>query len=305
MAVATEKLFLPPIRLALSPEITDLHMPAAGVAHNLAVVKIRKSYPGQGNKVINSLLGAGQMMFTKYLIVVSGEVDIRDYNSLAATIAANVTIPGDLVFMKGPLDVLDHSSDTFAFGGKLGVDATEKRAEERPVKPVAALRTPAVETGIADQLVSKGIISEFSRPYENLPVYFISVDQESGYYKRTELMQALEQEGLFDYGSYVFIVDHTIDTGDIFTAAWQVLGNSDPLRDHHLVAGSTLVIDGTMKVYREGGFSRRWPEVVCSDEKTIAAIDTKWESLNLGIPLISPSLKYSRLRKGNSGEVVI
>jgi 4-hydroxy-3-polyprenylbenzoate decarboxylase len=64
---ATEKIFLAPIKLALQPEIDDFHMPDPGTAHNLVVVKIHKSYPGQGKKVINSLFGAGQMMFTKYL----------------------------------------------------------------------------------------------------------------------------------------------------------------------------------------------------------------------------------------------
>ena len=105
-------------------------MPDAGVAHNLVIVKIRKSYPGQGMKVINSLFGAGQMMFSKYLIVVSGQTDIRNYGSLAAHVFANTDLSRDLMFCQGPLDVLDHSSDAFSFGGKLGIDATVKHPEE-------------------------------------------------------------------------------------------------------------------------------------------------------------------------------
>ena len=62
-----KKYFFLPVKLDLQPEIEDFHMPDAGVAHNLVIVKISKSYPGQGMKVINSLSGAGQMMFTKYL----------------------------------------------------------------------------------------------------------------------------------------------------------------------------------------------------------------------------------------------
>ena len=79
IAKATERLFLAPVKMTLQPEIEDFHMPDAGVAHNLVIVKIRKNYPGQGMKVLSSLAGAGQMMFTKYMIVVSGNVDIRDY----------------------------------------------------------------------------------------------------------------------------------------------------------------------------------------------------------------------------------
>ena len=133
LARATEKLFLAPIKLTLQPEVEDIHMPDAGVAHNLVVVKIKKSYAGQGMKVINSLLGAGQMMFTKYLIVVNGDVEIRDYLSLAEFVFKNTDFSKDIIFSHGPLDVLDHSAESFAFGGKLGIDATEKTSEERPV----------------------------------------------------------------------------------------------------------------------------------------------------------------------------
>ena len=120
IAKATERLFLSPVRLTIQPEIEDFHMPDAGIAHNLVIVKINKSYPGQGMKVINSLSGAGQMMFTKYMIVVSGDIDIRDYKSLLLHVFENTDFTKDMSFTYGPLDVLDHSSDNFSFGGKAG-----------------------------------------------------------------------------------------------------------------------------------------------------------------------------------------
>jgi 4-hydroxy-3-polyprenylbenzoate decarboxylase len=103
LAKETEKIFLAPLKLVIQPEIEDLHMPDAGVAHNLAIVKINKSYPGQGKKVINSLFGAGQMMFTKYMIVVNGEIDIRNYKSLLPMSVKNVDVRSDLIFTTGPL----------------------------------------------------------------------------------------------------------------------------------------------------------------------------------------------------------
>ena len=130
LAKATEKIFLSPVKMALQPEIEDFHMPDAGVAHNLVIIKIRKSYPGQGMKVISSLSGAGQMMFSKYLVVVSGDIDIRNYRELVSHVFENTDLKRDLLFSHGPLDVLDHSSDAFSFGGKLGVDATIKHHEE-------------------------------------------------------------------------------------------------------------------------------------------------------------------------------
>jgi 4-hydroxy-3-polyprenylbenzoate decarboxylase len=81
-------------------------------------------------KVINSLFGAGQMMFTKYLVVVSGSLNIRNYKELMIHILANTDFESDILFTRGPLDVLDHSSDSFSFGGKAGIDATVKLPEE-------------------------------------------------------------------------------------------------------------------------------------------------------------------------------
>ncbi|MGC9344783.1 MAG: menaquinone biosynthesis decarboxylase, partial [Bacteroidales bacterium] len=117
---ATEKLFLAPLKLTLQPELIDIHMPPEGVAHNLVLVKIKKKYPGQGMKVINSLFGAGQMMFSKFIVVVSDNIDLRDYDAVTNQIFVNTDFNNDIIITKGPLDVLDHSSDNFSFGGKMG-----------------------------------------------------------------------------------------------------------------------------------------------------------------------------------------
>jgi len=89
-------------------------------------------------------------------------------------------------------------------------------------------------------------------------------------------------------------VDNAVDVNDLYQVAWQVLGNSDPLRDAELIAENLLYIDGTAKVHRAGGFTRGWPNVVCSSVDTIDSIDKKWESLGIGSLIPSPSLKNSR-----------
>ena len=123
---ATEKIFLSPIKLAIAPEIEDLYLPEEGVGHNFAVVKIRKQYDGQAFKVANALWGAGQMMFNKFLLVTDEDVDIRSREALAGAICRNVDVQRDLLFSRGPLDVLDHTAPATGFGGKLCIDATRK-----------------------------------------------------------------------------------------------------------------------------------------------------------------------------------
>jgi 4-hydroxy-3-polyprenylbenzoate decarboxylase len=101
------------------------------------------------------------------------------------------------------------------------------------------------------------------------------------------------------------VVDHTVDVNDLFMVTWQLLGNSDPQRDHQFISPFTVLIDGTIKAYRKGGFPRKWPNVVCSDIHTISTIDRKWESLGLGEPIYSPSLKYIRLCRKGTDEIII
>lgn len=132
--LATERIFLAPIRLAVAPEVVDLWMPPAGVAHNIAVCVIRKSYPGQALKVANALWGAGQMSFNKFLIVLSAEdaegCTGNDYLKVIRDRLHCFDPAQDALFSRGVLDVLDHSAPQTGFGGKLCLDLTRKLPEE-------------------------------------------------------------------------------------------------------------------------------------------------------------------------------
>jgi 4-hydroxy-3-polyprenylbenzoate decarboxylase len=125
LGLATERIFLPLLRLVL-PEVVDMHLPPAGGFHNLVIVAIRKAYPGHPQKVMNAIWGTGQMMFSKGVVVVDQDIDPHDAAEVLFRVTSNVDPRRDLLFTDGPLDVLDHSSDRFAFGSKVGIDATRK-----------------------------------------------------------------------------------------------------------------------------------------------------------------------------------
>jgi 4-hydroxy-3-polyprenylbenzoate decarboxylase len=122
---ATERIFLPIIRLLL-PEVVDMNMPAEGIFHNLVIVSIRKRYPGQARKVMYALWGLGLMMLAKNILVVSEHVDVQNLSEVAWRATGNVDPKRDLVLVDGPMDDLDHAALRHRFGGKLGIDATEK-----------------------------------------------------------------------------------------------------------------------------------------------------------------------------------
>src|SRR5205809_6549952 len=122
---ATERIFLPIMRLIL-PEIVDVNMPAEGVFHNLVIVSIRKRYPGHARKVMQALWGMGLLMLAKTIVVVSEHVNVHDLSEVAWRATGNIDPKRDLVILEGPMDDLDHAALRHRYGGKLGVDATEK-----------------------------------------------------------------------------------------------------------------------------------------------------------------------------------
>jgi len=129
MGKATERLFLPLMRL-FAGEIVDWCMPAEGVFHNLVLVSIHKRYPGQARKVMHALWGMGLMALTKAIIIFDAEVDVQNVSQAMFNALGSVDWSRDVLIHDGPVDALDHASYNFAFGGKIGIDATRKRPEE-------------------------------------------------------------------------------------------------------------------------------------------------------------------------------
>jgi 4-hydroxy-3-polyprenylbenzoate decarboxylase len=131
---ATERLFLPLIRTVI-PEIVDYHLPAYGVFHNFVFVSIRKRYPLHARKVMHAIWGLGQMMFSKFIVVVDADVDVHKTEDVLFRMGANVDPKRDTVIVDGPVDALDHAAPALCAGSKMGIDATAKIEGEGIVRP--------------------------------------------------------------------------------------------------------------------------------------------------------------------------
>lgn len=125
MGSASVKLFMPIFKMNF-PEIVDIALPAEGVFHNLVFVSIKKTYPMQAYKIMHGLWGMGQMMFTKYIVVVDADVDVHNTSEVLFHLTSNTDPQRDALFTRGPADVLDHATSVVGAGGKLGFDATRK-----------------------------------------------------------------------------------------------------------------------------------------------------------------------------------
>jgi 4-hydroxy-3-polyprenylbenzoate decarboxylase len=134
MGKAIERIFLPLMRMQL-PEVRDMAMPAEGVFHNLVLVSIRKSYPGHARKVMHSIWGLGQAMFSKCIVVVDEDVDVQNTREVAWKALNNIDPQRDIEFVMGPVDSLDHASRLPNYGSKMGVDATRKWPQEGFTRP--------------------------------------------------------------------------------------------------------------------------------------------------------------------------
>jgi 4-hydroxy-3-polyprenylbenzoate decarboxylase len=149
LGAASVKLFLPVFKMNF-PEIVDIALPAEGVFHNLVFVSIRKSYPMQAYKIMHGLWGMGQMMFTKYIVVVDDDVDVQNTSQVLFRLCANTDPQRDSIFTRGPADVLDHATTVVGAGSKMGIDATRKLKGEgfpRPWPPLIRM-DPAVRAKV-------------------------------------------------------------------------------------------------------------------------------------------------------------
>ncbi len=311
---ATERIFLAPMKMTMVPEIVDMEMPVEGVFHNLVIAKIKKEYAGQGQKVMNAMWGAGQMMFNKILVLTASpnppinreafedSFKLADYEKLAKDIFKNLNPAADIYFSQGPMDVLDHSCSKMGFGGKMCIDGTFKYDEELDEKYSSMLpRFTDTEANELKILFPEVKEINFSLIEKNIPVLIISIKKNRINHVK-ELHESItamkETEGI----KMILYVEHTVDANDLTVALWRFCNNLDPKRDHFIVRKKSSIdtskyiacigFDGTIKTKDLDGFYRDWPNIIVADEATIQSVDEKWKSLGLGEFIPSPSLKF-------------
>ncbi len=297
IGLATERMFLAPIKMTMVPEITDMHMPMEGVFHNIVLNSIKKSFPGQSMKVMSALWGAGQMMFNKYLTIYDSGIELTNYKEAIAEFVKNTHPIDDVLFSRGPMDVLDHASEKFAVGGKMGFDATKKEILENPKPEVWVEQITKIEhvLEVDTNFVNQG-----------LGLLLIRVKKTKNITRKVA-REMLDNKMCKNIKFVAFIEEVAVlsDYGDVI---WRLANNSDPSRDCFYIYDSetskalpTLFIDGLRKDKPADDFDREWPNIVTMDEATINLVDKRWTEYGLGDFLESPSVKYRKqLYKGEA-----
>jgi 4-hydroxy-3-polyprenylbenzoate decarboxylase len=117
-----------PILRKQFPEITDFYLPPEGCSYRMAVISIRKAYPGHAKRVMFGLWSfLRQFMYTKFIVVTDDDVDVRNWKEVVWAITTRMDPVRDTTLVEStPIDYLDFASPVSGLGGKMGLDATNK-----------------------------------------------------------------------------------------------------------------------------------------------------------------------------------
>ncbi|MCA9839948.1 MAG: menaquinone biosynthesis decarboxylase [Trueperaceae bacterium] len=272
---ASERIFLVPAQLIL-PEIKDYHMPPAGIAHNLVNVVIEKAYPGQAYKVANGLLGLGQMMFAKVLLVTDGDIKPQAHKAFWQTVLKNAVPGRDSQFAKGPVDVLDHSSRSWSYGSKLIIDGTLKHSEEGDI--------PTWQPNPERSQSSLPAHPEIAAQHQHEGGFWFLTLKKTRAHQGLELAQWAAKQDQAKGVRLIATLDEETNPADFEDAIWTLLNNIDPERDIQIIdnaAGEKVfVMDGTPKL-KEEGFSRDWPDKITMTQEVKDKVDRLMEKIGL------------------------
>jgi len=251
MGHATERIFLPLLQTT-APDLIDYYMPENGVFHNLILAKIKTLYPGHAQQTMHAFWGVGQMSFVKHAIFVGENAPaLDDHEAITRHILNRLDIE-ELMISRGVVDALDHSSNKFGVGGKLGIDCTAETVDSSAVEllddAALLLKMQASCEDIRD-------VRQYFTDTKN-PICMVSVEKSSS---QREVFKSLE--GLLRHIKVLVIVDDKANSLDNpYMLVWRVVNNIDANRDLYFDQ-ETICIDATNKNSLDG-FHRRWPDDV-------------------------------------------
>jgi len=280
---ATERLMLPLLR-TLIPDIIDYDLPMFGAFHNCVFVKIRKEYPLQARRVMHAIWGAGQMAWTKYIIVVDEDVNVHRRDEVLAAVFRNTHFGRDLELVNGPLDILDHAAPRLGAGHKLGIDATRKvRGEE--VNGIA-FDAPIALRRSASEVRQHPPVTLFEPAWGRGRCAFAALRAGERARGREAIEQILDQlESAKPQAAFEFIIliDDDADVRDVDAVLFRWCANSDPGRDM-IRRGSLVAFDATAKIAGttiNGQPVRDYPPILRMSDEIKERVTHRWTEYGL------------------------
>ncbi|HMN95247.1 MAG TPA: UbiD family decarboxylase [Phycisphaerales bacterium] len=291
---ATERVFLPLLRTVVH-DIEDYHLPRFGCFHNAAFVRIRKAYPLQARRVMHSIWGAGQMAWTKTIVVVDDDVLVHDERAVWRAVLERCDFRRDVEIVNGPLDILDHAAPRLGAGCKIGFDATRRipgeevdgvAVDRRPEAPPPSAIPPQNVVGCAFgfPFAVAGDATQCEPWSRRLVALAVEKRLAGDGLRAIEAFWRAAPPGI---GDLAIAVDASVDLSDPEAILFHWVSNSDAGRDllRDTAPGAhRLGIDATSKSRaesRNGQPCRDWPPLLAMDDATRSLVDRRWGEYGL------------------------
>jgi 4-hydroxy-3-polyprenylbenzoate decarboxylase len=297
MTRAIERLFLPLLKQTI-PEVVDYRLPFAGVAHNLMLVKIHKSYPGQARKVAHAVWGLGQEAITKVIVVNDQHgPDLTDEAAVARFVLPRLNAADSFEFVLGPTETLDHATRALHFGSKVCIDATTPM----PGEPGTVGEGSGI-TGLGEPVIAResGRAGRFPAPERGASsldikaertwmigehVFVVEIAKTKGHQAREIANELFSRAGEAPLPLIVILPAGLVRQDDVNAVVWAALANIDPERDilfdekPEQTNGRWVLkrhprhiaIDALRKDARDG-FARAWPDMQLHAHETLARV---------------------------------
>lgn len=290
---ATERVFLPLLKTIVH-DITDYHLPMFGCFHNCAAIAIKKAYGLQGRRVMHSIWGAGQMAWTKMIIVADDDAPIHEEKALFATMMRNCDFRRDVEIVNGPLDILDQAAPQLGSGTKIGFDATRKIDGDGiagktldPPRIDSDERHAEAVTGISKALDVTHVFPDWG--VKRMLVIAMPAFSD-GETIRSKAHQAWSAAGLESSAAdFILIVDEDIDPDDFDRVLFNWMSCSDPGNDIMFdgsSGGRRIAFDATTKRpgrRPSGAAIRDFAPYLGMDEKTRSKVSERWDDYGISL----------------------
>ncbi|WEM42354.1 4-hydroxy-3-polyprenylbenzoate decarboxylase [Photobacterium sp. DA100] len=288
LGVALNEVFVPILQKQF-PEIVDFYLPPEGCSYRMAVVSMKKQYPGHAKRVMMGVWSfLRQFMYTKFVIVVDEEVDTRDWGSVVAAMSREMDPVRDTLFIdQTPIDSLDFASPVVGLGSKMGLDATRKWEAETAnavaySRPLAEPDRDILQSEIKQLPAVIDCYLPQTAECAGVAIVTINKDQVG------QALQVMDSIWTVLAGKtdtkFVIVCDGDVDARDWNDVIWAITTRMDPSRDTLMVKqtaqhGARIGLDATNKL--PGEASREWGTPIAKSPEVVARVDAIWDELGI------------------------
>ncbi|WP_299690416.1 4-hydroxy-3-polyprenylbenzoate decarboxylase [uncultured Vibrio sp.] len=284
LGVALNEVFVPILQKQF-PEIEDFYLPPEGCSYRMAVVTMKKQYPGHAKRVMMGVWSfLRQFMYTKFVLVCDEDVNPRDWPQVTVAMCEHMDPSRDSLMIENtPIDSLDFASPVVGLGSKMGLDITKKWDAELALSPdveSAPVSSEHIEGSLAELTKAHPEVIDIHLQNDNASMVVVSIDKQSAGNGK-KIMEAVWSQ--FDENKFVIVCDGDVNVSDWNDIIWAVTTRMDPARDTLFLQNETghskMGLDATNKW--EGECLREWGVPITKDPDVVKKIDSIWEQLGI------------------------